>query len=249
MSAPTGIPTRTLAQAAEAAARLLRSVEEMAPEQVFQPSALPGWTRGHVLSHISRNADALCNLLRGARTSQPIAMYPSPEARDRGIEDGAKRPLPDQLADLRASGLRFAAACEAMPDDAWSIPVPHRLGPFPAFGVPYKRVSEVEYHHVDLGLDYTPAHWPTEFVTRELASLTERLRDAEDLPPLLLHDSDTDTTYRVGTYGIDSGPQSAAEPLRLSGPAGALVAWLSGRADGTALGVPAADLPALPPLG
>jgi maleylpyruvate isomerase len=244
MTAPDRIPTRTMAQAAESAARLLRSVEEMAPEQVQQPSALPGWTRGHVLTHISRNADALCNLLRGARISQSVPMYPSPEARERDIEDGAKRPPADQLADLRASGLRFTAATEAMPDEAWSFEVPHRLGPFPAFGVPYKRVSEIEYHHVDLGLDYTPAHWPTEFVTRELTSLTNRFRDSVDLPSLRLHDSDADTTYRIG-----AGPQQGPEPLRLSGPARALVAWLSGRADGSALGSPAADLPALPPLG
>ena len=244
MTASTGIPKRTLAEAAEATERLLHSVEAMTPGRLYRPSALPGWTRGHVLTHIARNADALCNLLRGARTSQPIPMYPSPQARDRAIEDGAKRSLPEQLADLRASGLRFVAVCEAMPDDAWSIEVPHRLGAFPAFGVPYKRVSEIEYHHVDLGLDYTPAHWPTGFVARELASLTGRFRNATDLPPLHLHDSDSGTGYRIGR-----GPAQSPEPLRLSGPASALVAWLSGRADGSALGVPAADLPALPPLG
>jgi maleylpyruvate isomerase len=171
-------------------------------------------------------------------------MYPSLEARERAIQDGAKRSLPEQLADLRASGLRFVGACEAMPDEAWSIEVPHRLGAFPAFGVPYKRFSEVEYHHVDLGLDYTPAHWPTTFVARELVSLTDRFRDNTDLSPLHLHDSDNDAEYRIGR-----GPRRTPEPLRLSGPAAALLAWLSGRSDGSALGVPTADLPALPPLG
>lgn len=244
MTAPAQIPTQSIAQAAEATERLLHSVEAMAPGRLYQPSALPGWTRGHVLTHIARNADALCNLLRGARASQPIPMYPSLEARDRAIEDGAKRSLPEHLADLRASALRFVGACEAMPDAAWSIEVPHRLGAFPAFGVPYKRVSEIEYHHVDLALDYTPAHWPADFAARELASLTARFRNNADLPPLYLHDSDSGTGYRIGR-----GTQRTPEPLRLSGPAAALVAWLSGRSDGSALGVPTADLPALPPLG
>ncbi|MFC1413765.1 maleylpyruvate isomerase family mycothiol-dependent enzyme [Streptacidiphilus sp. N1-12] len=236
-------PTQALEAAAESAASLLRSVEQMRPEQVSEASALPGWTRGHVLTHISRNADALANLLRGARTSQPIPMYPSPEARDRGIQDGAKRPLAEQLADLRASGLRFTAATEAMPDAAWSAEVPHRSGPFPASGVPLKRISEVEYHHVDLGLDYTPAHWPAEFVARELGSLTARYRDAAGLAALRLEDTDTGAVYELGS---DAG--SARPPLELAAPAAALVAWLSGRSDGAALGVPVEALPVLPPM-
>ena len=32
------------------------------------PSLLPGWTRGHVLTHVARNADSLVNLLTWART-------------------------------------------------------------------------------------------------------------------------------------------------------------------------------------
>jgi maleylpyruvate isomerase len=241
MTSPRQAPAQNLAAAAVAADRLLRSVERMRPEQVFEPSALPGWTRGHVLAHISRNADALGNLLRGARTSQPIPMYPSPESRDRGIEDGAKHPLAEQLADLRASGLRFVAATEAMPDAAWSVEVPHRTGAFPASDVPLKRIAEVEYHHVDLGLDYTPAHWPATFVARQLTDLTARYRGASDLPPLLLHDTDTGSSYELGS--------GAQPPLELGAPASALVAWLSGRSDGAALGVRLADLPDLPPLG
>ncbi|MHA6763420.1 maleylpyruvate isomerase family mycothiol-dependent enzyme [Streptacidiphilus sp. PAMC 29251] len=233
-------PTQSIEAAADSAAALLRSVEQMRPEQVFEPSALPGWTRGHVLAHICRNADALGNLLRGARTSQPIAMYPSPESRERGIQDGAKHTLAEHLADLRASGLRFAAATEAMPDAAWSVEVPHRTGPFPASGVPLKRVAEVEYHHVDLGLDYTPAHWPAAFVAEQLAALTTRYRGSADLPLLLLQDSDTGSGYVLGS--------GTSPELELAAPAAALVAWLSGRSDGAALGVPLSALPALPPL-
>jgi maleylpyruvate isomerase len=234
------VPTQALEAAAEAAARLLHTVEQMSPEQVFEASALPGWTRGHVLAHVSRNADALGNLLRGARTAQPIPMYPSAESRDRGIQDGAKRALPEHLADLRASGLRFAAATEAMPDAAWSFEVPHRTGPFPASRVPLKRITEVEYHHVDLGLEYTPAHWPAAFVAQQLAALTERYRGAAELPPLRLLDTDTGSAYDLGS--------GTGRPLELGAPAAALVAWLSGRSDGAALGVPVAELPELPPM-
>jgi maleylpyruvate isomerase len=216
-------PSQTIASVTAAHDRLLRTVERMRPEQVFEPSALPGWTRGHVLSHIARNADALGNLLRGARTTQPIPMYPSPEARDRGIEDGAKRALDEQLADLRASALRFAAEVEAMPETAWDAEVPHRTGPFPASRVPQKRLGEIEYHHVDLALDHTPAQWPADFVAPELSALTARHLGTGAITPELLR-------------SVSAAPEYA------------LLAWLSGRSEGSDLGLPADALPALPPL-
>ncbi|MEY9964625.1 maleylpyruvate isomerase [Streptacidiphilus sp. MAP12-16] len=250
----TAAPTPTLAAVSEATGRLLRAVGRMRPEQVFEPSALPGWTRGHVLTHLARNADALCNLLLGARTSQPIQMYPSPESRDRAIEDGAKRPLAEQLADLRASALRFVAATEAMPDSAWSVQVPHRLGPFPAARVADKRYSEVEYHHVDLLLDYSPAQWPADFVAEELAALTERYHNIGSLPPVTLFDETTDMNYVIG-QAVE--PDAVIE-CGASGPSHALVAWLSGRSQGEGLEVRVgcaaspelrSALPAIPPLG
>ena len=45
-----------------------RAAAELDPGQVAGPSRLPGWSRGHVLSHLARNADALVNLLTWART-------------------------------------------------------------------------------------------------------------------------------------------------------------------------------------
>lgn len=234
-------PSQTLDAVAESSARLLRTVQRMSPEQVFEPSALPGWSRGHVLAHLARNADALGNLLRGARTGEPIPMYASPEARDHDIEQGAKRPLAEQLADLGTSTLELATAAATMPSAAWSVQVPHRTGPFPAAGVAEKRYAEIEYHHVDLDLGYTPAHWPTDFVAHQLVQLTTRFADAAELPALTLRDTDTDTSYPLGS--------GTADPLAVTGPGHELLAWLSGRSDGAALDHPSTGLPAIPPLG
>jgi len=217
-------PARALAAVAAAEERLLRSVRRMRPEQVGEPSALPGWTRGHLLTHIARNADALGNLLTGARSGTPTPMYPSPEARDRDIEAGAGRPLDEQLLDLSDAGQRLAELAAAVPADAWAVEVPHRQGPFPAGRVPAKRLGEVEYHHVDLALGYIPEQWPAEFVALELGPLTARQLASGALAPELLE--------RIGR---------ASDHARL--------AWLSGRSDGSDLGVPTADLPGLPALG
>src|SRR5256885_15091039 len=57
----------------------------------LEPSLLPGWTRGHVLTHVARNGDGLGNLLRWARTGTETPMYASREARRADIEAGAGR--------------------------------------------------------------------------------------------------------------------------------------------------------------
>lgn len=43
--------------------RLLATASALTDEQVRAASLLPGWSRGHVLTHIARNADGLRNLL------------------------------------------------------------------------------------------------------------------------------------------------------------------------------------------
>src|SRR6266568_1849145 len=84
-----------------------------------EPSLLPGWTRGHVLTHIARNADGMVNLLHWARTGTQTPMYASPESRAADIEAGAGRPAAGLAADVRESAATLAAAAAAMPGDAW----------------------------------------------------------------------------------------------------------------------------------
>ena len=86
-----------LASVRDATDRLLTAAAELDNASVAEPSRLPGWSRGHVLAHLARNAEALVNVLEGR------PMYPSAEARDADIERDAPRPLDVQLADLRES--------------------------------------------------------------------------------------------------------------------------------------------------
>ncbi|MUL44042.1 maleylpyruvate isomerase family mycothiol-dependent enzyme [Streptomonospora sp. PA3] len=234
----------------EATERLLQTASALRPDQVGDPSLLPGWTRGHVLAHLSRSAEAMIRLLEGACEGRQADMYPSAEARERDIEDGAGRMPEEQAADVAATSRRLAEAVRDLPEQAWSFEIKHRSGRiFPAARIPWMRLAEVEYHHVDLDLGYGPGDWPEDFTAAELPKLAERFAGERELPPVLLRDAATGAEFRIGAA---AGPAVTAE-----GSADGLVAWLSGRADGTGLIVhrggtpandPAAVLPDLPPM-
>lgn len=205
-----------------------RSAAELDDEHVLAPSALPGWTRGHVLTHLARNADALVNLLSWARTGVETPMYPSRQVRDEEIETGAGRPAAEQRADVADSQARFMAAAAEMTDADWRATVrfggDHREGT--ADLVPWLRLVEVELHHVDLDVGYTPAHWAVPFVSRQLARTVEDRRLRDDTPPMTLRATDDDVEYTLGQDGpVVSGPQAA------------LLAWLTGRSPGAGLSV------------
>lgn len=51
-------PDRAMALCRAAQARLMGRVRSLAAERARQPSRLPGWSVGHVLTHLARNADA-----------------------------------------------------------------------------------------------------------------------------------------------------------------------------------------------
>ncbi|MFH9350292.1 maleylpyruvate isomerase family mycothiol-dependent enzyme [Kitasatospora sp. NPDC017646] len=221
--------------------RMLDTVSRLKAEAVAEPSALPGWTRGHVLAHLARNADSLVNLLTGARSGTDIPQYASEGEREQGIEDGAGRPLDAQLADLRESHQRFLAAVALMTDEDWAAEVRHRSGAvFPACDLVWKRLGELEYHLVDLDGGYSPAEWPEEFAVTEFHKLALRLHGT-DLPAVELVAEDTGDRGLIG-----SGP----DPLTVQGTVRALLAWLTGRSDGAGLRrAPDIALPQLPPLG
>ena len=104
-----------LAQLGELTDRLLATADALTDAQVAAPSRLPGWTRGHVLTHLARNADGFRNLLSWAATGNETPMYPSEEARARGVEEGAARSAAEIAADLHKSAAALAAAAQDLP--------------------------------------------------------------------------------------------------------------------------------------
>ncbi|GAB2838233.1 maleylpyruvate isomerase family mycothiol-dependent enzyme [Streptomyces deserti] len=221
-----------LAYVRDATERLLTAVGKLDNAAVTQPSRLPGWTRGHVLAHLARNADALVNVLQGR------PMYVSGQARDADIERDAPRSLDVHLADLRASSDRFQEA-GAVPAD-WSRTVELRNGVTDsASRVPFRRWAEVELHHVDLGIGYELEDLPAEFTEREIDFLTERFGGSPDVPPTRLTD---------GTRAWRTGREADEPGVTVTGSRADLLGWLAGRRDGSALAVDGGPLPALPPL-
>jgi maleylpyruvate isomerase len=226
-----------------ATAALLQTAQGLTDRQARAPSRLPGWTRGHVLTHLARNADGLGNLLAWARTGVVTTMYASPADRDAGIEAGAGRPAAELTADVAASAAAFAAAAAAMPGPAWAAEVGGRRWSHPAWYALWRRVTEVQIHHVDLGLEYGPGDWPAAFAATSLRSISGQFAARPDCPPARLLAADSGAEYAIGT-GTGS---AAGTTVTVTGPTRPLLAWLIGRGQGEQLTVaPAGPLPEVP---
>lgn len=72
------------------------------------PNSLPAWSRGHVVTHLGRNADAIANMVRSALDGESRPTHHSPEFRDDAISAGAGRFAADLLTDLRTSTAALA---------------------------------------------------------------------------------------------------------------------------------------------
>jgi maleylpyruvate isomerase len=175
-------------------------------------------------------------MLNTASTGEVTPMYASNETRDADIEAGAHRPAAELAADVRAAAGRWAAALERVGPDRWETPVYRTPGavPYPAWEVPGKRLAEVLIHHVDLDLDFTPAHWPEDFADEALADTLERFRRKDGVAPFRIDVEEEDAQFGIGAEDDDDSV------LLVRGPKRALLAWLMGRASGDGL---VAELP------
>jgi maleylpyruvate isomerase len=154
----------------DATQRLLGTARILADPDVREPSLLPGWTRGHVLTHLCRGADALRNLLAGARAGEDRPAYASEQARAEAIEQGAWRSAKELAGDLEGAATALRTVARGLPGEAWHYQVQIPGGArIPAAGLLTRRLVEVELHHADLGRGYGPAVWPASFTALGLA--------------------------------------------------------------------------------
>jgi maleylpyruvate isomerase len=124
-----------------------------------------------------------------------------------------------------------------MTAEAWLRPTRSVTGAVtPATHVALSRWREVEVHHVDLGLEYTPADWSDAFALRLLREIVGAV--SPDAPALVLRPFGLEHRLTIGTG--ENAPT-------VGGPTKSIAAWLAGRADGGDLTVsPDGELP-IPP--
>lgn len=216
--------------------RMQASASRMTDDDCRGPSLLPGWTRGHVLTHWARNADGHTRMLLAAMRGEIAAQYPGGDVqRESDIETGAARAAHLILSDIRTTIDQLEDVWRRMPADAWLRPTMARTGQRPAWMSVWARWRESEIHHVDLDTGYTHGHWPAEFVDLLLPRVM----------PTLATRLDRQTAVQVQI--IDRDPSAGATTANVTkdlvivrGPASAVLCWLIGRASAAA-----ADLEAI----
>jgi maleylpyruvate isomerase len=228
----------TLAWAGDGAAHLRGLMMRMGEDAFAAPSALPGWSRAHVLTHVARNADAMINLLTWARTGVRTPAYSSREQRDADIEAGAHRTPAEIRADVVESSDRLARVVRAMPESAWSAHVQNAQGrDLLATDIPWLRAREMWIHAVDLDVGASFADMPGPMAAALLTDVAAAMGEKPGCPALRL------VTPEGAAWNV--GDPDAAPTVTGSAPG--LAAWLLGRSKGRDLRTSAGKpLPALP---
>ena len=214
-------PDEVIDGAVAAHARLLAhaSASVGGPGDAARPSLLPGWTVGHVLTHLARNADSHAYLLVEAAGGRIGDQYPGGiEQRAGDIGAGAGRSIGDIVDDLRASCARLEAGWAIAPPEVWEHGRARAGGGAVEMAVhelPFRRWREVEVHHADLGLPgFGPDDWSSGYIRRELDRQLMAWRASQPM----------------GMGGLPAAANSLAPARRL--------AWLLGRIEVAGLANP-----------
>ena len=201
-----------LRRAADVVAGITAKLTE---QDVEAPSELPGWTRGHVLAHVTGIANAMARQLEFAARGESIELYDGGfEGRTRAIEMAAGHTLAEHRADLDAALERALRAFAGLDEAGWRVPISYRGGVVFDGGLALWR--ELVIHATDLGTGRGPETWSRPFCEQLFEFLAARVPDGNryvlqplGLPPVT----------------IGGGRSSTV----ISGMLTDIAAWLAGR--------------------
>ena len=213
----------------EAHGTLQKVLVDLDDEQVMEPSALPGWSRGHVLAHLTDNARMFARIAEHALHGELVETYDGgADERNAIIEATAGRSATGHRAALAAQTARLESAWADVSGQDWSRPVRFRDADIAA--TVYARWREVWIHMADLDLGVRPDDWPVDLASHAIGFLLTRLPAGTSL-------SAEDTHRQWSTVG---------EPRTVvTGSVRDLAAWLAGRTPV----IPPASPDGLPHLG
>ncbi|MEM8618473.1 MAG: maleylpyruvate isomerase family mycothiol-dependent enzyme [Actinomycetota bacterium] len=179
--------------------------------EVFAPSALPEWSIGHVLAHITNSGDGHTRLFSAAAGGDVGEQYPGGHSqRTAEIEEAASRSAAEHIDALRRSvwqleSMWAASSWEGRGRLSHGAEVPLRE-------LPFLRSREVLLHHIDLDIGFGFEQLPALYIRLELARL-EMLWKARQ---------------PMGMTEIPAAARRSSPPERL--------AWLTGRGEIDGLG-------------
>jgi maleylpyruvate isomerase len=171
------LPEIDIAQVAEAQQRFIKAIERLTDEQVRRASLLPGWTVGHVLTHVARNADSHVRRADASVRGEVLDQYEGGYAgREADIEAGSLRSANELVDDVRRSAQTVNETWAGLPREAWTGRTRDSGGmERPLFELPSRRWQEVEVHLVDINVGISHRDWPDDFVLEWLPRTRERM--------------------------------------------------------------------------
>jgi maleylpyruvate isomerase len=198
-------------------------VAALGDDELAEPSALPGWTRRHVLAHVGFNARALGRLAVWARTGERQPMYASAEQRSAEIAEGATWDGPRLRAFVANTAAGFEAELRTLDERQWAAQVVTAQGrTVPATEIPWLRTREVAIHAVDLRGSVSYDALPVDLLEAIVDDVVARRSSQRRDPPIALRSTTGRTWLVVG--GVD--------PVPVTGSPAQLARWLTGRGAG-----------------
>ena len=222
-------PDTLLAELHKAADAVSSLAGKLTEADVPAASALPGWTRGHVLAHIAGISNAMARQLEYAARGETVELYDGGyDGRTKAIEMNAGHALAQHRADLDAALQRALRAFDSLDTDAdadagnadaagaagWRAPISYRGGVVLDGGLALWR--ELVIHASDLNTGRGPETWSRPFCEHLFTFLAARVPEEQKLvlQPLGL------PPVTIGTGGRSTV---------ISGMVTDIAAWLAGR--------------------
>jgi maleylpyruvate isomerase len=210
---------------------------QVSDAELSAPSALPGWTGRHILSHVGHNARAVGRLAHWAATGEPTPMYFGPTARAAEIALGAGWD-PERLRSfVIVEQDALAAALEKLDVEQWATEVVTAQGRHvTAAALLWLRTRELWVHAADLHGLADFSNFPPTLLDELIIDILRFRRDGRGET---LHVRPTDRDPIPPFDGL-------APPVWIEGRTADLVRWLTGRGVSN---LRASDHSGLPTLG
>ncbi|MBW4095306.1 MAG: maleylpyruvate isomerase family mycothiol-dependent enzyme [Acidobacteria bacterium] len=225
-----------LANLKDAAGTVRNKVSSLTDAQLRENSVLPGWSRGHVVAHITGISNAMARQLEYARRGEKIEIYDGGYAgRTQAIEMAASQSPEQHLQELNSALDRALNEFSTLDDAGWATPISFRDGVVKDGGLALWR--ELVIHLSDLEVGRGPETWSREFCEHLFDFLSARVPE--------------DTRLKLQPLGLPAITLGAgANTVSINGMLTDIAAWLAGREPslGSLRAEAAADGVALPTL-